>query len=192
VEALQGKLCALESTFERLKPVQKREVGATANVLISLIDHMRVVAPLSKRFLSFEAYAYHAHGRIALDERTDESARSYRSVAHFEKCLEVNEAIGDAGGIATAKTYIAYATSYKSGNNSGNNNEELLQASQELYEVSVDKFGEVNELTIRVGEFHDIELRKVNRGGGEARDLLSKLLATSKQVLVNELKKVIG
>jgi hypothetical protein len=102
--------------FGRLQPVQNGEVGVTANVLISLIDRMRVVAPLSIRFLSFEAYAYHAHGRIALYEGTDESAR--RSVAQFEKCLEVNEAIGDAGGIATAKTYIAYETSkYESGNN---------------------------------------------------------------------------
>jgi hypothetical protein len=40
-----------------------------------------------------------------LQKRTEESAR--RVVAYFENQLEVNKAIGDADGIATAKSNIA-------------------------------------------------------------------------------------
>jgi hypothetical protein len=173
VESLHLKLLALGSMFERLQPVQKREAGITANVLLSLIDRMRVVAPLSERYSTFKAHAYNTHGLIALDEGTEESAR--RAVAHFENQLEVFEAIGDAEGVATAKINIALA------DDSGNN-EELLRASQELYEMGVAEFGEETEYTIKVGKQYASNLRKANRGD-EARELLTKLLTTSKQVL---------
>jgi hypothetical protein len=177
VESLDMKLRALNSIFRRLQPVQKRELGVTANVLLSLIDRMRANAsPLPMRYSHFEADAYNAHGRIALDEGTDESAR--RAVAHFEKQLEVSEAIGNAGRVATAKANIAYARSKYE----GGNNEEVLKASQELYELRIAELGEENEYTIRDGKNYAINLRKANRGD-EARELLTKLLATSKQVL---------
>jgi hypothetical protein len=133
-------------------------------------------SPLPMRYSHFEADAYNAHGRIALDEGTDESAR--RAVAHFEKQLEVSEAIGNAGRVATAKANIAYARSKYE----GGNNEEVLKASQELYELRIAELGEENEYTIRDGKNYAINLRKANRGD-EARELLTKLLATSKQVL---------
>ena len=95
--------------FERLQPVRNRELGVTANVLLSLIDRMRVVAPLSKRYSEFEADTYNVHGWIALNEGTEESAR--RAVPHFEKQLQVCEAIGNAGRVATAKANIAIAKS---------------------------------------------------------------------------------
>jgi hypothetical protein len=81
-----------------------------------------------------EAETFTAHGRIALDEGTEESAR--RAVTHFENQLEVNEAIGCARGIAHAKSNIANA---KSMYESGNNNEELklVKTSQDLYELRV-------------------------------------------------------
>ena len=81
-----------------LQPVQKREAGVTANVLLSLVDRMkREVSPLSKRYSQFEANTLGVHGRIALkEERTEESAR--RAVVHFEKQLEVYKAIGDDEG----------------------------------------------------------------------------------------------
>jgi copper chaperone CopZ len=162
--------------FERLQPVQKREAGVTANVLIFLIDRMRVVAPLSKRYSTFKAHAYNTHGLIALDEGTEESAR--RAETHFEKNLKVYKAIGDVEGTAHAKINIALAKSkYDSGNN-----EELLRAAQELYEMGVAEFGEENEYTIKVGKHYASNLRKANRGD-EARELLTKLLTTSKQVL---------
>jgi hypothetical protein len=53
-----SKLCALKSMFVRLTPVQKMELGVTANVLLSLIDRMKGDAsPLSIRYSHFESYA---------------------------------------------------------------------------------------------------------------------------------------
>jgi len=126
VEALHVKLFALMKIFDRLQPVQKGEAGVTANVLLSLIDRMGADAsPLPERYSEIEANAHNVHGRIALKEGTDESAR--RAVVHFEKDLKVFEAIGNDLGAAFAKRNIAYA---KSMYESGNNNEEVLKASQ--------------------------------------------------------------
>jgi hypothetical protein len=139
---------------------------------------MKVDAPpLSKRCLSLEGFAYYTHGHIAINEGTDESAR--RAIAHFEKYLEVNKAIDYVEGIATAKRNIAITKSKYVG---GNNNEELLNASRELYELRVAKSGEENEFTINAGKIYAIDLHKANCGD-EARELLKKLPATSKQVL---------
>jgi hypothetical protein len=161
----------------RLQPVQKREAGVIANVLLSLIDRMKGdVSSLSRRYSQIEANAHAVHGHIALDEGTDESAR--RAVAHFENQLEVFEAIGN-DGIAIAKWNIAHA---KSMYENGNNNEELLKTSQEVYKLRVAKIGEEHEYTIDAGRSYAIELLNANRGD-EARALLTKLLITSKQVL---------
>jgi hypothetical protein len=127
------------------------------------------------RYSQMEAFAYNAHGRIAFAEGTEESAR--RAVVHFEKSLQVYKAIGDVICIATAKSNIADA---KSMYGDGNNNEELMKASQELYKLRIAD-GEENEYTIHDGMVHAINLRKANRGE-EAMELLMKLLATSKQV----------
>jgi RING-variant domain len=178
VEALCSKLDALDSMFVRLQPVQKRELGVTADVILSLIGRMKEDAsPLSTRYSHFEAFAYGTHGKIALDEGTEESAR--RAVVHLENQLEADEAIGNVDGIATAKSNIAYAKSMYEGEN---NNEELLTASQELYESRVSTYGEEHEYTIGVGKVYAIYLQRANRGD-EARELLTKLLSTSKQVL---------
>ena len=176
VESLNLKLDALVSMFERLQPVQKREAVVTANVMLSLIDRMRVVAPLHKRYSQSEANAYHTHGQVALEEGTEESAR--RALAHFENQLEVNEAIGDDQGIATAKANIAYARSKYE----GGNNEEVLKAKKEVYELRIAELGEEHEYTIDAGKNYAINLRKANRET-EANELLTKLLAMSKQVL---------
>jgi hypothetical protein len=162
--------------LDRLQPVQKREAGITANVLLSMIDRMKNDAPLQIRYSEAEAYAHNAHGCLAFDEGTGESAR--RAVAHFEKSLQVFEAIGDVEGIATAKASIAIAKSKYE----GGSNEEVLKASQEVYELRVAKLGEGNEYTIIAGKIYAIELQRANRLE-EARELLTKLLATSKQVL---------
>jgi hypothetical protein len=61
-------------------------------------------------------------------------------------------------------------------------NEEVLKASQELYEMRVAKYGEGNESTITGGKIHAGRLEDANREE-EARKLLMKLLAQSKQVL---------
>jgi len=178
VESLYVKLYALNSMLNRLQPVQKREAGVTANVLLSMIDRMKVDAPLlPRRYSQMEAFAYITHGRIAFAEGTGESAR--RAVTHFEKELEVSETIGDDEGIATAKSNIALA---KSNYEVGNNNDELLKASRELYEMCVAEQGEGSKLTIHAGKNYAEILQKANRGG-EARELLTKLLAISKQVL---------
>jgi hypothetical protein len=178
VEALFVKLRAFDSMIDRLQPVQKKEAGVTANVLLSLIDRMKndALSPLPMCYSQMEADAYTTHGRIAFDEGTEESAR--RAVAHFEKSLQVFEAIGDAGRIATAKSNIAFSKSKYEG---GNNNEELLKASQDLYELRIAEDGEEHYYTIISGKNYAINLRKANRGD-EARELLTKLLATSKQV----------
>ena len=93
--------------------------------------------------------------------------------------MKVNEAVGDDEGIATAKANIAYAKSLYEG---AGNNEELLKASQELYELRIAELGEEDKFTICLGKNYALGLCKASRGG-EARDLLTKLLATSKQVL---------
>jgi hypothetical protein len=83
------------------------------------------------------------------------------------------------------RVFIAYARSMYE---SGNNNEELLRASQELYELRIAKFGGESEYTIHAGRIHAIDLRKANRGD-EARELLTKLFATSKRVLGGPITK---
>jgi hypothetical protein len=176
VEALEVKMCALINMIGRLQPRQKIEAGVTANVLLSLIDRLKgEVSPLPMRYSQMEADAYNVHGQIALDEGTDESAR--RAAAHFENQLEVNESIGDDDGIATAKRNIAIARSkYDDGNN-----EELLNASRDVYDLRVAKDGEEHEDTTAAGIVYAHSLRKANRRE-EARELFMKLLATSKQV----------
>jgi hypothetical protein len=178
VEALYLKLSALNSMLDRSPPVQKREAGVSANVLLSLIDRMKGdVSPLPMRCSQMESFAYNTHGRIALDEGTEESARM--AVVYFHKDLNVNEAIGNADGVAVASRGIALA---KSKYESGNNNEELLKASQELYELRIAELGEESEHTICTGNDYALQLVKARRVD-EARELLTKLLATSKQVL---------
>jgi hypothetical protein len=51
-----------------------------------------------------------------------------------------------------------------------------------MYELRVAANGKEDELTIHAGKVYAIDLRNANRGD-EARELLTKLLATSKQVL---------
>ena len=176
--ALNLKLCALINMFpHRLQPVQKREAGVTANVLLSLIDRMKGdVSSLPIRYSQIEAYAYNTHGLIALDEGTEESAR--RAVVHFGNELQVNEAIGDDEDIAATKGNIAIAKFIYEGGNI----EELLKNSKELYDLRVAKYGEEDEYTIIAGKNYALRLQKVDRGD-EARELLTKLLATSKRVL---------
>jgi len=178
LETLHVKLRALYSMFDVLQPVQKRELGVTANVLLSLIDRImkEISRPLPRRYSEFEASAYYTHGQIALKEGTDESAR--RAVVHFENQLKVNEAVGDNEGIATAKGNIAYAKYFFEDGNT----DELLTTYQELYELRVAELGDEHEHTIKSGKNYAIRLQKVDRGD-EARELLTKLLATSRQVL---------
>jgi len=177
VESLYLKMHALMHMFGRLQPVQKREVGVTANVLLSLIDRMKVdtLSPLPRRYSQMEASAYNVHGRIAIEERTEESAR--RAVVHFKKAMKVCKAIGDVGGIATTKGNIAYAKYFFEDGNT----DELLTTYQELYELRVAELGDEHEHTIKSGIDYAVNLRKANRGD-EASELLTKLLATSKQV----------
>ena len=178
VEALYMKLGVLMGMFARLQPVQKIEAGDTADVLISLIDRMKgVVSPLPRRYSRFEAITHNDHGRIALDEGTEESAR--RAVAHFEKYLKVCKTIGDDEGIANAKGKIAIA---KSKYDCGNNTEEVLKSTHDVYEIRIAEYGEEHEYTILAGRNYAIALWNAKRGE-EARELLMKLLATSKQVL---------
>jgi hypothetical protein len=177
VEALNVKLCALSLMLDRLQPVQKKEAGVTANVLLSLIDRMKgEVSPLPERYSIFEANAHNVHGRIAFEERSEESAR--RAVVHFDKSLQVFKAIGEDEGIATAKSNIAAAKSKYDGDN---NIREVLKAKKEVYELRIAQYGEENEYTILAGRSYAINLRKANRRE-ETRELLTKLLATSKQV----------
>ena len=62
------------------------------------------------------------------------------------------------------------------------NNEEVFKASRELYEVFVANHGDEHENTIVAGKNYALRHQKADRGD-EARELLTKLLATSKQVL---------
>jgi hypothetical protein len=90
----------------------------------------------------------------------------------------VYEAIGCADGIAAAKGNIAIAKSKYEG---GSNNEESLKISQEFYNKRVAVYGEESEFAIDAGKIYALRLQKANRRE-EARELLMKLLATSKQV----------
>jgi len=118
--------------FDVLQPRQKREYGVTATVMQSLIGRMKGDAPpLPRRYSHLEAFAYSVHGRIALDEGTEESA------LHFENQLKVNEAVGDDEGIAMAQANIAIAKSeFEDGDS-----EELLKVSRDVYEVRIAELG---------------------------------------------------
>ena len=177
VEALYVKLGVLIGMLVRLQPVRKIEAGVTANVLLSMIDRMKgEVSPLPIRYSRFEADAHNTHGRLALIEGTGESAR--RAVTQFENALEVHVSIGDDEGIAIAKRNRAVAKYIYEDDNS----EELLKASRELYELRITTDGEESEYTIHAGKQYAIDLYNANRGD-EARELFTKLLATSRQVL---------
>jgi hypothetical protein len=117
VESLYVKLRALDCMLDRVPPVQKKEAGDTANVLLSLINRMKADAPpLTRRYSQMEAIAYSTLGQIAYYEGTEESAR--RAVVHFEMDLKVCKAIGFVEGIVNAKRNIAAAKSmYKGGSN---------------------------------------------------------------------------
>jgi hypothetical protein len=92
--------------------------------------------------------------------------------------LKVNEAVGDDEGIAMAQANIAIAKSeFEDGDS-----EELPKVSRDVYELRIAQLGEEDELTILAGESYATSLHNANRRG-EARDLLTKLLITSKQVL---------
>jgi copper chaperone CopZ len=93
---------------------------------------------------------------------------------------EVNKAIGNFEGIVTAKSNIALARSMYEG---GVNHEELIKASQELYELLVVEFGQENGYSIDAGKTLAIQLQNANRGE-EARDFFVKLLAISSKYLV--------
>ena len=54
-------------------------------------------------------------------------------------------------------------------------------ASRDLYDLRIAELGEEHYYTITAGKNYALRLRKANRRE-EARDLLTKLLATSKQV----------
>jgi hypothetical protein len=108
VESIFSKLNTLLGMLKRLQPVQKKEVEDAANLLLSLIDRMKNDASLlPMRYSQMEANAYNALGVIAINEGSEESAR--RALAHIEKALEINKAIGCARGIAIAKANIAIA-----------------------------------------------------------------------------------
>ena len=58
----------------------------------------------------------------------------------------------------------------------------MLKASRNVYELRIAELGEESEYTIHAGKNYAVKLHTANRGG-EARELLAKLLATSKLVL---------
>jgi hypothetical protein len=58
----------------------------------------------------------------------------------------------------------------------------MLKSSHELYDLRVSEYGEGSELTIDAGRDYALHLFLVCHGE-EGRELLAKLLATSKQVL---------
>jgi hypothetical protein len=180
VESLYVKLRALNNMLDRCHPCKRRETGVTADIFLSLIDRMKTeVSPLTMRYSQFQAFAYNVHGRILSTEGTEESAR--RAVVHFERVLVVCAAIGDDQGIASAKSNIALAKSVGK-QVDGDRTEELLNASRELYQLGVTKSGEENASTIYSGYLHAKRLKDANRRE-EARELLTKLFVTSKQVL---------
>jgi hypothetical protein len=161
LEALHVKLCALDSMLDR--PTQRREAGASANVLLSLITRMKgemSPMPMPTRYSSLESSAHSTLGAIALKERTEESAR--RAVVHFENQIEVYEAIGHAEGVATAKANVAIA---KAMYEDDNNNEEVLVTRRELYEMNVAKYGEEHAFPIDSGVKYASALQRANRGG---------------------------
>ena len=59
----------------------------------------------------------------------------------------------------------------------------MLRSVQKLYELRVAEYGEEHEYTICAGMVYAGGLHDANHRGEEGRELLTKLLATSKQVL---------
>ena len=103
-----------------------------------------------------------------------------RAVGYFEKKLKVSESIGHAENVLIAKRNIALAKSNCQGATFAEF-EGIVKATRELYESGIAQLGEGCKYTIRVGMSYAIELQTLNRGD-ESKELLTKLLATSKQV----------
>jgi hypothetical protein len=178
VESLYLKMYALILMFDRLQPEQKREAGVTADVILSLIDRLKGYAsPLPIRYSHIKGAAYSALGRVALDEGTEVSAR--RAVVHFENQLQVSEGVDDREGIAAAKCNIYAAKTIYEGDTI---TEEMLQVFQDVYKLHAAEYGEEHEYTISAGKTYAAQLQKVKRED-EARELLAKLLVSSKQIL---------
>jgi hypothetical protein len=87
----------------------------------------------------------------------------------FENQLRTNKAIGNAEGIATAKGNIVYAKSMYEG---GNNNEELLNSTHDVYKLRAAEYGEKYDYTISAGKILAMSLQNANCWG-EARELLT-------------------
>jgi hypothetical protein len=103
-----------------------------------------------------------------------------RAVGYFARKLKVSESIGHAENILIAKRNIAIAKSKFKGATIAEF-EGIVNATRELYEAGIAQLGESSEYTIRMGMNYAIELQKFNRGD-ESKELLTKSLATSKQV----------
>lgn len=94
--------------------------------------------------------------------------------------MKVSESIGHAENILIAKQNIALAKStFKGATIAGL--EGIVNATQESYKAGIAQLGESSEYTIRMGMIYASELQKFNRGD-ELTELMTKLLATSKQV----------
>jgi hypothetical protein len=176
--ALELKLNPLYTRYDRLSPVQQKVAGVTANIIISLIDRLKGknASPLPPRCSQIEANTNKALAFIALKEETEESAK--RAVAHLQKALDLYEAIGSTSSAAIIKSNLVLARSMYE----VVNHEELVKAPHDVYKLRVTKLGGKHEDTIHAGQIYAFHLLKANRNA-EARELLTKLLTTSKQVL---------
>ena len=124
-----------------------------------------------------EINAYNSLGSAVLLKKTEES--SNEALAHFEKCLVLSQAIEDDECIAIAKYNIAIVKSAYL-NLDGKFEEDLLNEAQATYDIYISLYGEEDVDTL--GSGLDVVTALVrNKRGDDALNLLTKMLATSKQ-----------
>lgn len=122
-----------------------------------------------------EINAYNSLGSAVLLKKTEEN--SNEALAHFEKCLVLGQAIEDDEGIATAKYNIAIVKSAYL--NLDGKFEEDYEA-QATYDIFISLYGEEDVDTLGNGLDVVTALFR-NKRGDDALNLLTKMLATSKQ-----------
>lgn len=76
---------------------------------------------------------------LSMREQGTDQSTIRRALAHFEKCLEMNKAIGYDEGIVNARSNLAAAKKHFEGFNV----EEMLKAFKNLYELRVIKMVKV-------------------------------------------------
>jgi hypothetical protein len=141
----------------------------------------------------YEAAAHRCLGKIALHEENEETIKE--ALIHFEKQLELCEAIGNARCVFNAKYNLAKTKSILEGiEYKYQVDEETLRASQDDYESNLAEYGEDHASTISSGKSFAFMLTSAHRLFEKAQILLTQLFpaASEYSVLITSEPRVLN